>query len=434
MRFERGVDPEAVPRGADRAAQLMAAWCGARVLAGAIEAGAAPERRQVSMRPSRASMLIGYPVTAADATSVFDRLGMASTVDDDRVTVEIPGYRVDVEREVDLIEEVARIRGYERVRSTLPRVPQAGGLPAAYAFVRRVRNALLRAGLREIRSPSFASVADLELTGDADAIRVENPLSAEEGFLRTRLTPGLLRALGANLRRQVRGAALFEVGTVFRAGPGGRGVEERPKIAIGLSGPTAPSWTAPERPFDFFDAKGVVEALLQDLGVGDWALGEPLGGMFHAGRSAFVLIGGERAGVVGELDPRSIESLDLAGRVSVAELEVDALMAHASTDVAVHDVPRFPPVRRDLAFVLDAATPAGNVRDALVDAGGELLDSCLLFDVFEGDPLPAGRKSLAFSIDFRAPDRTLENEEADGAVSAIVERLSRDFGAELRAG
>ena len=431
MRFERGVDPEAVALAADRACRLMTEWFGARVLAGAVEAGGAPERRRIAIRASRATRLLGYEVASADAARVFERLGMPSERDGDAVTVEIPGYRVDIEREIDLIEEVVRVQGYERVGATLPPVRQSGGMPDAYTFRTRIRRSLVRAGLREVRLPSFASSADLDLTGDRDAVRVANPLDAEEGWLRMRLLPGLLRALRTNLSRQVGGAALFEVGTVFRrADP----IEERQMVAVILSGRPSQTWTEAERSFDFFDAKGAVEALLGDLGIPHWSLGESPEEAFHPGRSAAVLIDGERAGVVGELHPGVAERMEVSGRVAVAELEVDVLVRHSSAELAAGEISRFPPVRRDLSFLVDAEAPAGAVRSAIVEEGGDLLDSCLLFDVFSGDPLPAGKKSLAFSVDFRAADRTLENEEADAAVAAIVDRLSAEFGAEIRAG
>ena len=178
----------------------------------------------------------------------------------------------------------------------------------------------------------------------------------------------------------------------------------------------------------------MVEALLGELGVSDVSFGEPPGWPFHPGRSTTVLSGGERVGVVGEVHPGVAEDLDLGGRVAVGELDVTALMAHASAEITARDVPRFPPVRRDLAFILPAESPAGAVRESLIDAGGELVESCLLFDVFAGPPLPDGKKSLAFSLDLRAADRTLTDDEADAVVARIVERLARDFGAELRAG
>jgi len=432
MRFERGVDPEAAPVGAARAARLMTEWCGATVLRGEIEVGGAPERRTIELRASRASALIGYPVTSAETAQVFERLGLGhETVDEDRLRVEVPGYRVDLEREVDLIEEVARIQGYDRIGSTLPPVRQPGGTPAGYAFGVRVRDALRRAGLREIRAIPFVSEADLDVTRDDDAIRVTNPLQSDDGWLRTRLLPGLLKAAGRNLRRQVRSVALFEVGTVFRMRDGEPA--ERLKAALVLSGNAESGWSAPDRPFDVFDAKGAVEALLAELGV-EWSLGPSPGRPFHPGRSATVLLDGERVGVLGELHPKIAERYDLTDRVAVAELEVEALMRAATRTTRVDDVSRFPPVRRDLAFVVGAGTPAAAVRAALEDAGGDLVGSVVLFDVFEGSPLPEGSRSLAFSIDFRAQDRTLTDEEAEAAVAAIVERLSREFGAQLRSG
>lgn len=428
MRFERGVDPEAVTVGADRACRLMAGWCGAQVLAGTIDVGTAPERRRVTMRASRASLLIGYEVTATDAVEVFDRLMMSSVTQGGEVTVEVPGYRVDIDREVDLIEEVVRVQGYERVGSSTPSVRQAGGTPDAYAFRDRVRGSLMGAGLREVRSFPFAAAEDLELTGDADAIGLTNPLQAEEGWLRTRLTPGLLKAIRRNVYRQVRSAALFEVGTVFRLVDGAP--EERSMVALAMTGMAELGWTG-RREYDFFDAKGVVEALMRDLGV-EWSLGEPLGSLLHPSRSAFVMVGGERAGVVGEIHPRVARSLDVPGRIAIAEIELTALIAHVSPTIAVRDVPRFPPARRDLSFALDERVPSGEVLSAIRAAGGDLVAACDLFDVWSGAPLEAGKKSLSFALDLRASERTLESQEADEVVERIVSQIRERFGGEIR--
>lgn len=429
QRFERGVDPEAAPRGADRAARLMVEWCGARVLAGVSEAGSAPPRRRITMRPSRATLLLGDDVAPQDAADVFERLGMTHADDDDRITVEVPGYRVDLELEVDLIEEVGRVRGYDRVPSTLPAVRQPGGVPPAYAFTHRVRSLLERAGLREVRLIPFVSEADLELTGDRDAIRVRNPFAADEGWLRTRLTPGLLHVLQRNTYRQVRSIALFEVGTVFRLVDDAP--QERPKAAFAMTGAAETGWTGATRGYDFFDAKGALEALLAGLAI-TWSLGDPLGSPFHPGRSASVMAGEERIGVLGEIHPRVAEAFDLPGRLAVAELEVEALMRLAPEVVQILDVPRFPPAHRDLAFTLPAATPAGAVQAAIEQAGGDLIGDVTVFDVFLGPPLPPDTKSVGFSIDFRAPGRTLTDDEVDEVCSRIAERVERDLGGTLR--
>lgn len=431
IRFSRGADPEAVSPAADRASRLMVEWGGGTVLRGGIDVGGPPPRRKVSIRPARASLVVGHEISASDVAEALARIGVPSEKQDGVVVAEAPSFRPDLQREDDLIEEVARVQGYENLRSTLPGIRQAGGLVREHAFRRRIREALVRAGLREALSLSFASAADLELMGHSGGVAVSNPPSADEPFLRRSLVPNLLRALGRTVSRGARGAALFEVGHVFHpAGP----VDEREVVTAVLSGPAEEGLHGGPRVLDFFDAKGALEALLRALSVEDWRLQAPAGTPLHPGRSAEVEIGGERAGVLGELDPRTAGRLDLPARVAVFELDVATLASKAGTGVAYRDIPRFPPVRRDLAFTLDASTPAADVRSALQEAGGELVGSVLLFDVFEGPPLPPGKRSLAFAVDFRAPDRTLTDDEADRAVAAIVERLAREFGAELRAG
>lgn len=431
MRFERGVDPEATPAGQDRACLLMSRWCGARVLRGRLEVGGAPERRRVRMRASRASAVIGYPVSAEDAQDVFDRLGLAHAGDGDDVVVEVPGYRVDLEREIDLVEEVVRVQGYERIGSTLPPVRQAGGVPERYAFLGRLRRSLVRAGLREVRQVPFVSDRDLELMGDGDAVVVSNPLQADEGRLRTRMLPGLLKAAKRNADRQVRSVAIFEAGNVFRLDDGAP--RELASVGFVMTGVTDAGWTGNARDLDVFDAKGVVETLLGDLRVG-WTAGQAPGAPMHPGRSASVVAGDATLGSFGELHPKVAGAYGLTGRVAVGELDVASMMRLASGTIAVRDVPRFPPVRRDLAFVVPSPTPAEAIRAALVEAGGDLLESCLLFDVHAGPPLPEGTKSLGFSVDFRAPDRTLTDAEVGALVDTIAGSLAEGFGAQLRSG
>lgn len=429
-RFERGTDPEGLDKAARRCAALIAAWTGARVLTGAAEAGGPPDRRHVSMRSSRATALLGYPVTTSDAGAVFDTLRMTHRDSADEVDVEVPGHRVDIEREVDLIEEVVRIQGYDRVGSTVPRSPEPGGLPEAYGFARHVRDALVRVGLREAKPLPFVSERDLELMGDTDAIPLTNPLRAEEAWLRPRLLPGLIHTVARNQRWGTGSVSIFEVGTVFRSADP---VEERRQAGLVLCGAAGEGWTADDREFDVLDVRGMLEVLLDDLGVEGWRLGEPLGEPFHPGRSAHLLLEDRPVGVIGELHPRSASSLDVEGRVAVAELELDPLRAAASRPFHLVEVPRYPPIRRDLAFILDEDVPAGAAQAALEAAAGPLLDRALLFDVFRGGAIPEGRKSLAFALVFRAPDRTLTDEEVEPAIASIVDRLRTDLGAGLRA-
>lgn len=434
IRFAGGADPEAVPAGAARAAELISAWAGGSVLAGAVERGAIPARRSVALRPSRASLLIGYPVTGDEAAGALARLGLERQPEPDpsRVLVEIPGHRPDLEREIDLIEEVARVLGYERVPTALPRVRQVGRLSPLQSVRWRVRDVLAGAGLLEARSLSFVGHDGLDLYGPKGpaGVRLANPMSDEAAFLRTGLLPGLLAAAGRNVAVGAAAVRLFELGNVVHGG--GELPEEHESVAVLVCGARG-SWSEPARPVDFFDASGILETLLASLGVNGWALGRPAGPPFHPARSAVVSIGDRPVGAVGELHPRPARAHDLPGRVAAFELDLASLAAAAGGRASYRPVSRFPRLHRDLAFVVDAGVRADDVRAAVVSAAGDLVESIGLFDVFSGPPIAEGRKSLAFSVDFRA-ERTLTDAEVDGVVGRIVERLARDFGAELRAG
>jgi phenylalanyl-tRNA synthetase beta chain len=432
IRFERGVDPEGVEQAAARAAALIAAWTDGRVLSGAADAGQVPDRRTVAVRPDRASALLGVPVTSVEVREALGRLRIPAAEDDGAVVAEIPAHRVDLEREVDLIEEVGRVTGYDRVPSTLPGVRQAGGLNASQRTRRRIRDLLAGAGLFETLSFSFSPATDAELAGDVALVPVANPISEDDATLRATLLPGLLRAARRNVSHRRTSVRLFEVGTVFAAADPVPVEEER--VAGLLTGPAAEGWPADRRDQDFLDAKGLVEHLFDALGVEAWTLGEAAGSPWHPGRSAEVLVGDQMAGTVGELHPRVAEAFDLPARVAAVELRVPALVAAARSDVRYREVSRYPPAHRDVAFVVGRDVPAGAVHASLVGAAVPLLDRAVLFDVFEGGPLPEGKISLAFALDLRASDRTLTDEEADRVVRAIADRLGREFGAELRAG
>jgi phenylalanyl-tRNA synthetase beta chain len=431
IRFSRGTDPEGAGPAADRAARLMVEWAGGVVLPEVIDVGAAPPRRRVAVRPARASLVLGHKISASDVADALGRIGISSEKQDGAVVAEAPSFRPDLQREEDLIEEVARVQGYESIRSTLPGIRRVGELDPPHDFRRRLRQALVRAGLREALSLSFASRADLELMGHDAAVAVANPPSADEPYLRRSIVPRLLQALARTMARGARSVALFEIGHVFHpADP----IDEREVVTVALTGLADEGLYSESRTFDFFDGKGALEALLSGLAIDDWRLADASGRPLHPARSATVEIGGEPAGMIGELHPRVAQRLDLPARVAILELDVASLTRNAPRSTTYRDIPRYPPIRRDLAFILDAATPAADVRSALEQAGGELVGSVLMFDVFEGPPLSEGQRSLAFSIDFRAADRTLTDQEADRVVAAMVERLSRDFGAQLRTG
>jgi phenylalanyl-tRNA synthetase beta chain len=430
IRFSRGTDPEAVAPAASRAASLISAWARGEVLKGAIDVGDSPSRRHVSMRTERASLLAGHEVGPNEAVAALESIGIPARAADQQVVAEIPGHRPDLQLEVDLVEEIIRVEGYDRVGSTVPRISQAGGVADSYELRDRVRDLLVRAGLREALSLSFARPSDLELMGVSSGVLVANPPSADEPYLRASLVPGLLRAIARNSDRGARGAMLFEVGRVFAPGDP---VDETEHVAACLWGTTAGGFQEPPRTLEVLDAKGALETLLMGLGIDDWTLGGPPGPPMHPGRSAQVLVGESTVGLLGEIHPATVASLDIDGRVAIFELDLAPIVPEVTRSRSFRAVPRFPPVRRDLAFVVPEGIPVGQVQEAIREAAGEFIDRLELFDVFRGASIPEGTKSLAFSLDLRAPDRTLSGDDADEAVRAITSVLASRFGATLRA-
>ncbi len=429
IRFSRGTDPEGVLDAATRCAELMVAWSGGgEVLAGAIDVGEAPARRRVATRAARASALLGYEVTPAAAAEALRSLEVPATVEGDVVTAEIPGFRPDLGAEVDLIEEVVRAQGYSKLPATLPPIRQPGGEQESYRLRRRIRGSLVRAGLREATSLSFASGAQVVLMGHAEPIRVANPPSADAPFLRTSLLPALLEAVARNLDQGTPAVALFEVGHVFRSGDP---VDEREAVAVVLAG-REEGLHAGARSLEVLDAKGALEALMEGLGIDDWSMGTPPPPPYHPGRSATIHVGDRPVGSLGELVPSEAASLGIDTRVAVFEVDATALSGRPGGFAGYRGVSRFPPVRRDLAFLLDDDVPAGSIRGSIVAAAGDLLDRVVLFDVFHDEGLGEGKKSLAFSIELRADDRTLDGAEADAVVARIVDRVASDVGGELR--
>jgi phenylalanyl-tRNA synthetase beta chain len=411
-----------------------------------VEAGGAPPRRRLSIRPDRAARLLGLPVSASDVVGSLAQVAITAETRDGAVEIEVPSWRVDLEREVDLIEEVIRVQGYDRVGETRPAVRQAGSIPVTAVARRRIRAAMVHGGLRETRSYPFVSIDDLELLGHdvASAVPVRNPLQSDEGYLRPSLLPGLFRAIGLNATHQVRTVALFEVGHVFRLGTGGEpAVDEREHVAAVFAGIAGTGLRAEGRPFDFFDAKGAVEALMETFAIEGWDLtrAEPdavtsdAPVYLHPTRAANVSIDGATVGIVGELAPRLAERIDAGGPVAVFELDAGALRSTAGP-LTFRLPPRLPPVRRDLAFVVDASVAVGRIAAGIEVAGAPLVEpgSVELFDVFEGVPVPEGKKNVAFSVVFRAPDRTLTDPEVTEAVGRIAEWVRANAGGELRSG
>ncbi len=436
-RFERGVDPEAVPKVLASAASLIAELGAGAAASGAIDRVAQPyESRVVRLRPSRASQLLGTPVDREECLGILESLGCRIVGrDETSIDAEVPSWRPDLAREVDLIEEVARVRGYDQIPTAVPRVhPSETGTPGLLKTMDALRDAAVSSGLYEAINYGFVSVEELRKARvSTDAVPLANPLSEERAVMRTSLLPGLSTA-AARARRHGAGAArLFEIARTFRPTDAAL-PNEQTTLAIALAGERA-GWIGGERPFDLYDGKGVIEALLDGVfgRTPTLARGE-VPPFMHPKRSALVILEERPVGFVGEIHPDVGDDLELVGRVVYAELDVAAL--HALSEglgpPQASGLPKFPAVTRDIAMLVRDEFSAGEIAAALEAAAKGLAESVALFDLYRGDQIPAGHRSLAFRVTYRDPDATLTDKRVD-RVHAGLAKIARDrFEATLR--
>jgi phenylalanyl-tRNA synthetase beta chain len=356
---------------------------------------------------------------------------------DDAFTAVAPTYRPDLEREIDIVEEVARRVGLQNIARTVPSNPaKIGALTPAQRERRAIADVLVGAGYDEAFALPLLAPTDLTRAGCSvdGVIEVENPLRAEESLLRPGLLPGLLRAAAFNAAHGTPSVALFESGSVFApAAPGETLPTERVHVAVVRTGAIRRAPHEPDRVAVPADAVALIAAIAEELRLADWRLvaTDDAPG-FHPVRTAAVLIDDERAGVVGEVAPDVIDALELAAPVVAFELDLGALHGAARISRASRAVSRFPMSSIDLAFVVDDAVPAGDVLATLQETAGDLAEWVELFDVFRSDALGEGRVSLAFKISFRAPDRTLTDDEVAGLRQQLIDAVVGAHRAELR--
>ncbi len=430
-RFERGVDWDLPEAASARAAALMAEVAGARAAPGCLDVmPAALRRRRIRLRPPRAAALLAVDIGPTRCRRILESLGCSVSEGEGVLEVEAPSFRPDLEREIDLVEEVGRVYGYEEVpaRPEL-RGPAPGPAAGAYDDQRRLRRLLTAAGLDEAVTSSIVADDWAELNGPV-ACRLANPPARGMSSLRTSLIPGLLDVARRNFHQRAPGVALFEVGRVFVAADGGH----REALRAGglLAGRTgASTWRAEQREVDVLDLKGVVESLVEGLdGIG-FAPAErsPWGG----GQGAEIRQGDRVLGALGQADPALADRFDLTRDTYIFELELPALFEAWSRRPSVfRSLPKFPPVERDLAVVLDEGVPAARVAAEIRAAAPDLVERVDLFDVYQGGQVETGKRSLAFSLRLRSAERTLEDGDADKAVEGALERLRGAFGARLR--
>jgi phenylalanyl-tRNA synthetase beta chain len=440
-RFERGTDPGGTARAADRAAELMRELAGGTVAVGVIDEYPEPiVPVAIELRPDRVNRVLGTDIEASEMAGILGRLE-AEVEGKDALRVTAPTFRPDLEREIDLIEEIARVHGYDRIPSLLP----AGGGLVAGLTREQVRQAklvdgLVSLGLSEAITYSFMRPGDLELMRLSaedplrGAVTLINPVAETGEAMRTTLLPGLLRLASSNLNKGNRDLAVFECGRVFMAGAEGGLPEEVERVGILICGRVSDAgWPTEDRAADFFDLKGLVEDALSICGTAVKAVFSPAEAVFLLrGRAAELLLDSELAGLLGQLDPAVAVAFDIDCEVYVAEMSRDLLTGAADVPRPYVPVGRFPNVKVDIAVVVDSSVEARQIEEEIHVRGGELLRAARLFDVYEGPQIPEGRKSLAYALEFGSAEGTLTDTEAHERMDGIIEGLRERFGASIR--
>jgi phenylalanyl-tRNA synthetase beta chain len=445
-RFERGADPGMVLPALDRCAALIAELSGGAVRPGVVDAHPRQVRApEVRLRWHRPAEVLGLAVARPEVERILSGLGFEERAPDaEGATWAVPSFRVDVSLEEDLIEEVARTKGYDAIPETLP--PNAVHTPAEPEEARavaRVRAALEAAGFGEAVNFSFVAARELEpfelqvVTGDgkgrALGVTLKNPISADLAVMRTSLLPSLLRNAVTNRRQRVEDVRLYEIARIYAPSPDPKDAPSvEPVRAAGvLLGRRHPvSWAVSGDAVDFADAKTAVQGVLDALGLAgvEWVAGG--GPAFHPRTSALLKRAGEVLGAVGELHPRVADAFELPRGVFAFELHLDALVRAAQLVPRYRRIPNLPAVLRDLAVVVDEAVTTASVEAVIREE--PLVEVVTLFDVYRGAPLLPGKKNLALAIRYRAPDRTLTDADAEAAHRRILERLAKQVRAELR--
>jgi phenylalanyl-tRNA synthetase beta chain len=461
-RFERGVDPELPPAALELAAQLLVRYGGGVAADEVTDVGSVPAREPVAMRVDFPSRIVGVHYDDDTVTGILARIGCDVARDEDLLRVTPPSWRPDLRTGEDLVEEVARIDGYELIPAVLPTPPGGSGLTHSQRVRRVVATVLASQGLSEIWGAPFVGEDRWEALGlDVDAerartVRLANPLSDEQPWLRTSIVSTMVDALRRNVARGAKDVALFELGLVL-ALDGPRSAAPTEDVGVLPSGealaairsavPPQPrhlglllagdrdraGWWGPGRRTDVHDVIDLVRAVAEALAV-DVVVEADDVMPWHPGRCARVTLpDGTRVGHAGELHPKVVTALGLPARTVGAELDVDVLTRAAEATPRAHTLATHPMAQSDVALVVGESVPASRVHSALVSGGGALLESVHLFDVYEGDQVGEGNKSLAYRLTFRSPERTLTTEEVSAMRDAAVSAAAVAVGAVQRA-
>lgn len=443
-RFERGVDSETTIKALDRAAQLLQEMGACTVCEGIVDVYPNPKQANyVTFTPKQINNHLGTNIAKDVMLNIITSVGFDVTKDEnDEITVKVPSWRNDVTCMADISEEIARLHGFDKIKSTLPNgVSMQGTQSAKQTFIDKVKASLSSQGLYE--TISFALTNEetfnkLNIPQDSPlrkAVPIMNPLSDEYPLVRTTLLSSIFDNLARNLARKNDDVALFEVGSVFfpKALPVTELPDEVVKIAGAITGRrNAQGWNQTNDMVDFYDAKGIIEELLANLRVTRYTVEAGTHYAMHPGKTALFKKGRDVIATVGEVHPAVLSAYGITKPVYIFELDATTVMKYMAKDLKYKALPKYPATSRDLAMLVDVDVNAADIEKAMTKAAGQNLTQITLFDVYTGKQVEEGKKSLAFSLTFQSNDKTLTDAEIDPAIEKIVAKLQKDFNANLR--
>ncbi len=452
QRFEKGIDREGIAYAQNRAIQFMQVTAGGDVSRGMIDLYPNPwVPVEIHFKVAEVEQHLGYAVSGGEIKNILEKLGLTVLngqsepgkvgQDQAELNVQVPSFRQDITLGVDLVEEIARLKRYDTIPTTLPQGVITVGRPSWQKRVlNRITEALVSCGLQEIitfsfMNPRFFDAIHLE-PGDyrRNAVTLKNPLTEDQEVMRTTLLPNMLKTLQYNFNRQAQNQFLFEQGAVFFPSHTSGGLpREIEMLSVAVTGNTgADHWQKNARPVDFYYLKGILEVMLRRIGVTACSWKPARVPFLHPTRGAKLLVAGEELGTLGALHPRLQDSLEFKQNIYVAEIFLEPLYKHAALSLPFKALPRYPAVLRDAAYIVPDSVFSADIMSTIEEQAGEWLEKAVLFDVYQGQQVPEGQISLAFAFTFRHPERTLQDHEVDRIMADLETVLQRKYAAVLR--
>lgn len=446
-RFERRVDTENIKRASDRAAGLIKELAGGEI-GEFIDIGTKKEEKRppVALRYSRCNKIIGVDIAPAKVKKILSSLGLKARVSSgDIIKLEIPAFRNDLKNEIDIIEEVARIYGYDNVPATIPHIVESSGImPAEMVVDKKIRRCLAGFGMDEIITYSLLgkkALASAECPGD-NIVEIANPLTAEQEIMRPTLLVGMLNAVAWNINRKTKDLALFELGNIYTRD--GNGFAEKKHLSAAMGGEMS-NWLGGSRPLEFYDLKGIMEGLLSELGVtgisfkearlpevGATAVGQARHEGFSPLACASIVISGVEAGTIGQISKKTAANFDIKEKIYYCELCISSILKDAALEKRFAAVPRYPSVYRDISIVVSKAVTNAQLDSLIRDSGSPVLKNVVLIDRYRGKQIPDGKTSLTYRLEYRDLKKTLTEKEISDVHSKILRSLEEKFSAQLR--